>query len=105
MFVFYTRFFVIFLMFGFRTVLMGKNDNQSPRNQIKSWIDNHINSLRKNCSNLLRNVTCEEVLHLDAKALRIEEHDFNILTRSNILQGQALFSNQNGGIKSEARNK
>ena len=78
MFVFYTRFFVIFLIYGFRTISMGNYDNPSPRHQIKSWIENNLNSLRKNCSNLLPHVTCEEVLHLDAKALKIEEHDFNI---------------------------
>ena len=79
MFVFYARFFLIFLIYGFTKNLMGNNDNPSPRNQMKSWIENHLNNLKKNCSNLLQHVTCEEVLHLDAKALRIEEHDFNIL--------------------------
>ena len=52
--------------------------NISASEKIKSWIGHHTNSLENKCKSLPENVMCQEVLHLDAKALKIEENELNI---------------------------
>merc|ERR1712131_39722 len=67
---------VLILIHGLKIVLGGEKfeKNISASEKIKSWIGHHTNSLENNkkCKSLPENVMCQEVLHLDARALKIE---------------------------------
>ena len=81
--VFFSTFRFLKILSPTPTLILGGEKfekNISASEKIKSWIGHHTNSLENKifCKFLPENVLCQEVLHLDAKALKIEENELNI---------------------------